>query len=135
MERKAECACGELKVTVLGDPEVVAICNCTQCQKRTGVPYSVSAYFNKSQIISILGEHKTFSRTAQTGRWIELHFCTNCGSTVFWYAEQGPNWIGVAAGSFADPDFPEPTWAVFTPSRYKWVTFPDGINLHETQPI
>ena len=135
MERKAECACGRLSVIVSGNPEIVAVCNCTQCQKRCGAPFGVSAYFNKSQTISIQGDHEKFRRTSEKGRWLEFNFCPNCGSTVFWYAEQGPDWIGIASGSFADPDFPEPTWAVFTGTRHKWVNFPEGINLHETQPI
>ena len=135
MERRAECCCGQLSVTVSGDPEVVAICNCTQCQKRCGGPFGVSAYFNKSQTVAIQGDYKTFERTSQKDRWLKFNFCPHCGSTVFWYAEQGPDWIGIAEGSFADPNFPEPSWAVFTPTRHKWVTFPEGINLHETQPI
>ena len=54
---------------------------------------------------------------------------------MYWYAEQGPDWIGIAAGSFADPDFPEPSWSVWTDMQYKWVTFPEEINLHVDQPI
>jgi hypothetical protein len=135
MERKAECACGQLSVTVSGDPEVVAICNCKQCQKRTGAPYGVSAYFNKAQTVAIEGARKQYNRTGEKGRQIEFFFCPECGSTVHWYAEQGPDWIGIAAGSFTDPDFPAPTWSVWTATKYKWVTFPEDINLHEDQPI
>ena len=34
--RTASCACGRLRVNVVGEPVRVGICNCTQCQRRTG---------------------------------------------------------------------------------------------------
>jgi hypothetical protein len=46
-----------------------------------------------------------------------------------------PEWIGVAGGAFADPEFPEPVAAVWAGTRYRWVTFPEGIEILEEQAL
>ena len=136
MRRVAECVCGQLKVTMDEDPVRVVICNCTYCQKRSGSPYGLSAYFEKErQLVSIEGDHKAFRRTSQRGRWTEHHFCPNCGSAVFWYVEMAPDWIGMAAGTFVDPNFPEPQSAAWVGTKFKWVDFPNDIEIYEEQRI
>jgi hypothetical protein len=132
-QRTASCACGQLKVHVSGEAPIVASCNCTQCQKRTGSVFGVSGYFGKAQITSIEGEHKLFSRSSDAGRQLEFHFCPACGSTVFWTAEAFPEMVGVAAGAFADPEFPAPTVAVWTAHKHPWVSFPPGVMQFESQ--
>ena len=135
MNRTAACVCGQLKVTMEGDPFRVVICNCTYCQKRSGSPFGQSAYFETSQVVAIEGEHKAYKRASQRNRWFEHHFCPECGSAVFWYGEFRPDAIGIAAGSFTDPDFPEPVAVVWAGTRYKWVSFPEGIEILEEQSV
>ncbi|ASV87940.1 glutathione-dependent formaldehyde-activating enzyme family protein (plasmid) [Ochrobactrum quorumnocens] len=50
-----------------------------------------------------------------------MHFCPNCGSTVYWLPEAAPSVIGVAVGSFADPAFNTPSLSVFEQSKHEWV--------------
>jgi Glutathione-dependent formaldehyde-activating enzyme len=47
------------------------------------------------------------------GRKIEFHFCPDCGTSVFWYAEGRADDIGIAFGTFADPSMPWPTLSVW----------------------
>ena len=132
MQRRAECACGQLRVLVEGDPFIVAVCSCTCCQKRTGSAFGISAFFEtETQLVSIEGHHKAFKRTSQSGRWVEHHFCPECGSTVFWYGERLPGKIGVAAGSFADPEFPAPQAAVWDITRHRWIDFPTSLKAYQ----
>jgi hypothetical protein len=49
MERTAQCHCGALQVTVLGEPEWVNICHCKACQRRTGAVVS-GAYFAAERV-------------------------------------------------------------------------------------
>jgi hypothetical protein len=62
-------------------------------------------------------------RRSDSGRKIEFHFCPDCGSTVFWYAEFGPDLIGIAFGAFADPSMPRPTLSVWETMGHPWVAF------------
>src|SRR5215213_823361 len=107
VERTASCVCGQLRIICEGDPERITICACTACQRRTGSAYGVGAYFDQTRIKAVAGESKSYSRTSEAGRWLNLSFCPACGTTVFWELELLPGKVGVAVGAFADPAFPK----------------------------
>jgi len=131
--RTASCACGQLSVEVEGEPALVLSCSCTQCQKRTGSVFGVSAYFAKDQVQPPTGQHKAATRSSDAGRSLEGHFCPECGSTVFWFAEAFPDRVGLAVGCFADPGFPAPVLAAWGKHKHHWVSFPEGVRQFATQ--
>jgi hypothetical protein len=92
-----------------------------ECQRRTCSPFGVSTHFPKERVRT-KGPSKIYVRGSDSGRQIELHFCPNCGSTVFWYSEVASDLIGIAIGAFADPSMPWPTFAVWETTRHPWVT-------------
>ena len=49
-DRKAACSCGQLQVTVRGDPTRVAMCHCLECQRRTGSTFGVQAFYPRAQV-------------------------------------------------------------------------------------
>ena len=61
----------------------------------------------------ISGTPKEYVRTAASGGKVRSYFCPECGSTVYWKADNLPAMIGVAVGAIADPDYPAP---VFLPA-------------------
>jgi hypothetical protein len=124
-QRTASCVCGDLKVDLVGEPVAVFTCHCQQCQRRSGSAFGLSAYFGKEQA-SINGTTTSFRRPTDSGRTIEFHFCPKCGSTVLWYADAFPEHVGIAAGSFADPEFIPPTFAGWTAHKHTCVEFPPG---------
>ena len=73
-------------------------------------------------------------RGSDAGRKIEIHFCPDCGSSVFWYAEWGPALIGIAFGAFADPSMPRPTVSVWETTRHPWVAFDHQLDRFAVQP-
>jgi len=133
MTRTAECACGKFKVAVEGEPLAVGICSCTQCQKRTGSVFGVTALFPKDSVQRVAGSFSTFERPGDSGGNWSIYFCPTCGSSIFWEVPI-PSLRGVAVGCFADPSFPPPQMAIFNENRHSWVTFPTGAMLHDTQP-
>jgi hypothetical protein len=133
MSRIAHCCCGSLQVEVTGEPMIVAACHCQECQRRTGAPYGVGAYFERTQIRAE-GASKVYVRDGQEGRKLRMHFCPECGSTVYWEADRFPEHLGVAVGAFADPSFPAPTNSVWEQTRHPWVDFGQELN-HFPQAI
>ena len=105
MIRIAHCCCGSLRAEATGKPAMVAACHCTECQRRTGSPFGVSTYFPKEQVRTE-GPSKVYVRGSGSGRKIKIHFCPDCGTSVFWYAEWRPDLIGIAFGTFAEVDAP-----------------------------
>lgn len=119
----ATCACGGLRATCTGAPRKVSLCHCRDCQRRTGTPFGLAAFFDREQVRTE-GCARIYVRAADNGHTVQHHFCPSCGSTVFWYPSRMPGLVAVAVGAFADPGFPPPTQQVFTQHRHPWVTGP-----------
>ena len=110
MTRHAACSCGQLHLTIEGEPSRIAMCHCLECQRRTGAVISNQARFRLEQV-SFAGETTAWTRAAESGNALTYHFCPTCGSTVYWENEGFPGHVMVAIGNFADPTFPAPTIA------------------------
>jgi len=131
-ERVAACHCGEISLTVRGNPEVVSQCHCQLCQRRTGSTYSVHGYFSIAQVVAKTGAPKRYSRSSDSGRTVDFHFCPTCGSTAYWQVEPWPDKIGIPSGMFADPSFlPPPNVSIFVTHRHPWVVIPEGVPQFE----
>ncbi|WP_349236418.1 GFA family protein [Bosea sp. UNC402CLCol] len=48
--REARCSCGQLRITCRGEPAIVALCHCRECQRRTGSAYGVAAFFAREAV-------------------------------------------------------------------------------------
>ena len=123
--RVARCCCGSLEAKVEGEPAVISLCHCIECQRRTGSPFGVGAYYEAAQV-TICGPSSVYERHVED-RWLRFHFCPTCGSTVYWQTANHPGRTGIAAGAFADPHFPKPVRSVFERSRHDWVLMPDDV--------
>jgi len=127
--RTALCGCGRAGITVENDPAWVVACHCDFCQKRTGSAFAVGAYFAQDQCIEILGETKVYNGLevdgvgTTGGTAISYHFCTTCGSTVYWTVAGSPSpaTLGIAVGGFVDPGFPPPSMEFHVARRHHWV--------------
>jgi hypothetical protein len=123
MRRTATCACGRLRITADGEPDLVLACNCRECQRRTGSVFGVTAYFPEAQI-QVEGQSNRFSRT--TGALtFETSFCPTCGTSILWRSSARPDQVAVAVGCFAEPGFPPPTLVAWTSEQHGWVRFPE----------
>lgn len=122
--RVAECSCGQLKVTCLGDPVRVSVCHCLACQRRTGSPFGAQARWPAAEV-EIAGSATEYVRTGDSGGVIRFRFCPHCGSTVYYEIDQMPGVIAVPVGAFADPTFPAPVFSVYEARMHSWVQVPD----------
>ena len=130
--RIARCCCGSLRAEVPGEHARVAICHCTECQRRTGSAFSVVAFFPKEHV-HIEGPNKVYVRVGDSGRKVEFHFCPDCGTSVFWYAEFRPDHVGIAFGAFSD--MRSPVASVWEATRHPWVTFNHPIERFTDQGL
>jgi hypothetical protein len=130
MERTAQCHCGALRIVVSGEPTLVAVCHCVDCQRRTGSAFGSNAYFEKSNT-RIEGPSKVFIREGQEGRKVRFRFCPDCGTSLYWEADLFPNHYGIAVGGFADPRFEAPSLSAWERSIHHWVSLPRGIQHYQ----
>jgi hypothetical protein len=131
MTRTASCRCGQLRVTVTGEPVRVSVCHCLNCKKRSGSAFAVQARWPSDQV-RIEGESRSFKQVADSGNWGIFHFCPECGSDVY-YRNEGPSvdakftgLIAIPLGAFDDPYFTSPRFSVWEERKHEWVEIAGG---------
>jgi hypothetical protein len=118
--RTASCRCGQLQVTVTGEPVRVSVCHCLACQKRTGSAFSAQARW-PAECVTIEGKSKEWTRTAESGRTCIYHFCPECGSTVHYSGGNYPDVVAIPLGAFDDPYIASPDYSVWEERKHDWV--------------
>ena len=121
----ATCACGKASITVSAMPTLVGVCNCTNCKRRTGSAFGISAYFERSAVVRQEGTTAVYGfHHEEMGHDQERHFCSSCGTTLFWYVSSMPSSIGIAGGCFEEDALPEPDSSYRDKQRLPWVSLP-----------
>ena len=121
------CACGAVRYRVLGQPVIAQVCHCRFCQRRTGSACAVLAVFKEGDVAISRGrltlcEH----RSDESGRWLKMEFCPQCGTTVTHTSEMRPGLRSIAAGTFDDPGWLRINRHIWTRSARSWVSIPSG---------
>jgi hypothetical protein len=68
-----KCLCGQVQVSVRGEPLRVGICHCTDCRQESGSAFTFYAIWPVHQ----------FERVGETSEFQGRHFCARCGSRLF----------------------------------------------------
>jgi len=120
------CLCRAVRYRVKAEPVRTSACHCTSCQRRTGSAFGVGAYFNQEDVEFLKKDTlKSYQyRSDESGRWLRLEFCSNCGGTVTWTAEVFPALRAIAGGSFDDPKWFRPARFVWMRSAHPWIMPP-----------
>lgn len=124
------CVCGAVRYAASGDPRRVTVCHCTWCQRRTGSAFAVEALFSSEQV-RVLGETRRFrSISDESGRWLDLEFCGQCGGNIGFTFERLPGHRMIDCGTFDDPGWLTPDRFefryVYLRSAQCWSKLPDG---------
>lgn len=125
MTLDGHCLCGAVQVQLAREPQVVNMCHCADCQRRSGSPFGMALWLLEADM-TITGETCEFAHDSDKGRTLINRFCPTCGSTICFTAAINPGLIAIPAGLFADPKTPPPLRSVFEERRHSWVTVPDG---------
>ncbi len=107
--RTGGCACGQVRLTLTGQPRRVGLCHCMTCRKSHGAAYNPFAVFERRQV----------RMTGDTAAWESSpgyvrRFCPVCGSSVMFEDVTGGEEVEVSLGSLDEP-------RQFTPSYELWV--------------
>ena len=128
--RDAACSCGQLQVTVQGEPIRISMCHCLACQRRTGSAFGFQARFPSNRV-RVEGRYSDYTRTSDEGEERTFHFCPDCGATVFYVLSTDPDVMAVPIGAFADPGFPPPTVSAYESRRHPWLTITAAMEHHD----
>lgn len=119
--RHASCSCGQLTVTVRGEPLRVSICHCHNCQRRSGSAFAWQARWPTSAV-DISGEARSWYHPAGDGGAATFSFCPTCGATMFYRNDAMPGEIAVAMGGFAGEPQLAPLYSVYEERLQPWLS-------------
>ena len=133
MEAKmARCQCGSLSATATGDPQIIGVCHCEKCQRRTGSAFGLGAYYRKEQV-RLEGPRTVFTRKGESGGDLRFSFCPTCGTTLYWELDVLPELCCLAVGTLDGPKLKEPSHSWWERSAHSWVRLPDATQHFRTQ--
>jgi hypothetical protein len=118
------CLCGAVRYRASTPPSRTVACHCTFCQRATGSAFALWPVFRQDSL-EIDGTLSTYeTRSDESGRWIRLHFCPKCGTTIgsHWQEERGE--IALLAGTFDDTSGVGVDYHVWTRSKQHWFELP-----------
>jgi len=98
MMEKGECLCGAVAFEFDADPDRVIACHCRQCRRQSGHYFSAVAA-SKAGLRFDRDDGLKWYRASDIAR---RGFCGTCGSTLFWWPDEGPVTM-VAMGSLEAP--------------------------------
>ena len=120
---RGSCLCGETRFEVHGPLRDVVACHCSQCRKQTG-HYLAATGCATADLRLLADPHVRWFRSSTRAR---RAFCGNCGSTLFWQADDGQDRISIAAGLLDGPTGLETEGHIFCADKGDYYELPpDG---------
>ena len=135
--RRSSCACGNLQLTLEGEPSGVYACGCQDCQKLTGTAFAYRARYPR-KAITVTGETRSWRRKGTSGQiWLDFTFCPHCGATLFCgtisLVGAVSDWVAISVGAIADQDFPPPRSLYWADRLHSWCQLPGSVARVATQ--
>lgn len=134
------CLCEAVSYRVSAAPLRVTLCHCRFCQKATGGTHMVEPIFQRSDFELLTGEPSVYRhRSACSGKLVDVHFCSACGTKLYLTFERFPDAVGVYGGTFDDPDWFERSGDnarhIFRGAAQRGTVMPAGVATYEAHAI
>jgi hypothetical protein len=120
------CLCGKIRYECQGDPAMVAVCHCKNCQRQSGSALSIIAGWPKAAV-TITGTMTTYQDTGESGQPVLRRFCASCGSPIVSDVAVMPALTFIKAGTLDDTSRLKPAVHLFCESKQAWVPIEPGV--------
>src|SRR4051794_15424844 len=97
MSYTGRCACGQVTLTIAGEPVTARQCWCRQCQQTAGGGPTHNVMF-RTEDLTISGALAMRSYVAASGNSVSHSFCPACGTPVMGQSEARPQFRAVRMG-------------------------------------
>ena len=121
MRIEGGCHCGRITYEADVDPEMVAICHCTDCQTLTGTAFRANIQA-PAQTFVLRGEPKIYIKTtAESGNRRAHAFCGDCGTPIYAAAIENPPTYSLRIGGIKQrAEFGLPKRQIWCQSALPW---------------
>jgi hypothetical protein len=128
------CMCGAVRYRASAEPLMTVICQCTQCQRNSGSPYTVVLAMPDGSI-EFSGEPlATYHTRGGSGLPAQRQFCGKCGSPILGTSEAAPGMQFLKSGSLDDASWVRPQAAIWCDSAQPWAPLPEGVTRVAQNP-
>ncbi|RXJ72716.1 hypothetical protein CS022_13860 [Veronia nyctiphanis] len=129
------CQCGQATYTLYEAPKVVFACHCTECQKLSTSPFSVTAVIDAKKI-EFSGKLSHWSRQADSGNQNHAVFCPQCGNRIYHFNPDDRSTVKLKLKpvDLSDANMFEPTAHVWVSEKVSWYQIPEGATVFDKQP-
>ena len=129
------CVCGDIRYTVTGDPDIVVVCHCEWCQRRTGSAFAMIPKWEQSSFALTAGLLTTYRTFNDSGRWLDLQFCARCGTNIGFTQERRATAQAIDAGTLDDPSIIDRDKHdfryIYVRSHQDWTEIPKGEAVYD----
>lgn len=131
MKLEGGCQCGDIRYTVEGEPEHVALCHCADCRKSSGAPTVAWAAFKTPEFALISGKPSIYNSSGEAMR----HFCPRCGTGILYTNEAYlPGLVDIQVATLDDPDALPPQAHIQVAERIGWMKHLGALPEFERYP-
>ena len=114
-----KCLCGQVQISVRGEPLRVGICHCTDCRQESGSAFTFYAIWPAHQL----------ERVGETSDFHGRHFCPRCGSRLFSVDDREAE---LKLGILSDAPTPlVPSYELWIKRREPWLRPIEGAEQYE----
>ena len=131
--REGTCQCGAVRYEVKGDPIMVVVCHCTDCQRHSGSAFGMSMIVPREAFRLLRGDLKKFVRKADSGLCDSCAFCPECGTRIYQEPEAISGMVSVKPGTLDDTSFVRPTLQTWTARKQPWLKLNPDVPTLEQQ--
>ncbi len=133
-ELRGGCQCGGVRYEVMGAPQQLVVCHCTDCQRQSGSAFGMTLVVKEEDFRITEGEVKTYLSTSDAGRAKLGAFCPGCGTRIYHKPEWRKGMVSVKPGTLDDTGGLMPDIHIWTASKQPWITIPEEVEQHDKSP-
>lgn len=132
MRTQAEggCACGTVRYRLSSEPLFVHCCHCLNCQRQTGSAFVINLLIESERVEIGAVAPQPVDVPRDDGSVQRIFRCPRCQVAVFSEYSRPGVWF-VRGGTLDDPTRVTPDVHIYTRSKVRWVTLPEGAPAFE----
>lgn len=135
MSYSGQCACGAVRIRATGDPVAELHCQCRHCQLRSGTGHSSYMVFDAPRAVTIDGETRSWSITADSGKEKRQAFCPDCGTPTHITFPANPGIIAISPSLLDSPDRFAPAFVTYASRALPWDDLDPALTKFDKLPI
>jgi hypothetical protein len=122
--RTGGCQCGNIRYELIGTPQMLYACHCTDCQKQSASAFGLSLRMRPRDIRLLRGgEHlRSWDTRGGDGVIKRCHFCPDCGTRIMHGSDNPEDSVSIKAGSLDDTSDLRPIAHIWLKSAQPWIS-------------